>query len=109
MAYREQHEQFESWAPTSTSTCIATQSCTRVCSAPLSVCCAPIQECAQELARCLCQGGDQPGTQAHFRIQEIISARVRVVVAWLPPALLPCSGLSIQKSASFLLLPKVMA
>ena len=31
----------------------------------------PGQECAQELARCLCEGGDQPGTQAHFRIQEI--------------------------------------
>ena len=69
----------------------------------------PEQECAQELARCLCEGGDQPGTEAHFRIQEIISARVRVIAAWLPPALLPCSGLATKKSASFLLLPKRMA
>ena len=41
----------------------------------------PMQECAQELARCLCEGGDQPGTEAHFRIQEIISARVSDIAA----------------------------
>lgn len=39
-----------------------------------------LQECAQELARCLSEGGDQKGTEAHFRIQEIISARVRAPV-----------------------------
>ena len=47
----------------------------------LRLCCVPKQECAQELARCLCEGGDQPGTEAHFRIQEIISARVCIIAA----------------------------
>lgn len=37
----------------------------------------PVQECAQELARCLADGGDKKGTEAYFRIHEIISARVR--------------------------------
>ncbi|CAK0770229.1 hypothetical protein CVIRNUC_003746 [Coccomyxa viridis] len=47
------------------------------------------RECAQELARCLCEGGDQPGTQAHFRIQEIISARRNLfhLMGWLDPQL----------------------
>lgn len=35
-----------------------------------------LQECAQELAKCLADGGERKGTPAHFRICEIISARV---------------------------------
>ena len=69
----------------------------------------PEQECAQELARCLCEGGDQPGTEAHFRIQEIISARVRATAACCCRLLsCPVSDYLPQKSASFLLLPKRM-
>lgn len=39
------------------------------------------QECAQELARCLAEGGDKKDTPAFFRIQDIISARVRACPA----------------------------
>ncbi|CAL5219987.1 g1925 [Coccomyxa viridis] len=47
------------------------------------------RECAQELARCLSEGGDQNGTEAHFRIQEIISARRNLfhLMGWLDPQL----------------------
>ena len=48
-----------------------------------------LKECAQELARCLAEGGDQKGTEAHFRIQEIISARVSLSMCW-PANLLAC-------------------
>ena len=46
--------------------------------ADMLCCCVDcMQECAQELARCLAEGGDRKDTPAFFRIQDIISARVR--------------------------------
>ncbi|CAL8467919.1 g7457 [Coccomyxa elongata] len=42
-------------------------------------------ECAQELARCLADGGETPGTEANQRIHEIISARRKLfhLMGWL--------------------------
>ncbi len=55
----------------------------------LTRCALLVQECAQELARCLADGGEKPGTDANQRIHEIISARVSV----LPCPLVCCPRL----------------
>ena len=43
--------------------------------------CVRWQECAQELAQCLAEEGDCPGTPANTRIVDIIAARVRPALA----------------------------